>query len=79
MGQEYFKKECERTKKYYVATAELLATDKKKRRERVQEQVKKFCKQQKDKDCQAEIVEKRSEAAEDYSLCSSESVSQPFL
>ena len=31
MGQEYFKKERERTKKYYVATAELSVIDKKKR------------------------------------------------
>ena len=79
MGQEYFKKERERTKKYYVATAELSATDKKKRRERVREQVKKFRKQQKDKDRQAEIAEKCCEAAENYSLVQSQSVSRPFL
>ena len=75
MGQEYFKKERERTKKYHVATAELSATDKKKRGERVREQVKKFRKQQKDKDRQAEIAEKHCEAAEDYNLRSSESIS----
>ena len=76
MGQEYFKKEHEKTKKYYVATAELSATDKKKLRERVREQVKKFCKEQKDKDCQAEIAEKHCEAAEGYNLRSSDSISQ---
>ena len=55
------------------------ATDKKKRRERVREQVKKFRKQQKDKNRQAEIAEKRCKAAEDYNLCSSESISQSAL
>ena len=79
MGQEYFKKEHERTKKYYVAMAELSVTDKKKRRERVREQVKKFRKQQKNKDRQAKIAEKHCEAAEDYNLCSSESISQSAL
>ena len=79
MEQEYFIKERERTKKYYVATAELSATDNKKRRERVREQVKKFRKQQKDKDHQAEIAEKRCETAEDYNLRRSESISQSAL
>ena len=66
-------------KQYYVARAELSATDKKKRQERVREQVKKFRKQQKDKDRQAEITEKRCEATEDYNLRSSESISQSAL
>ena len=41
--------------------------------------MKKFRKQQKDKNRQAEIAEKRCEAAEDYNLCSSESISQSAL
>ena len=41
--------------------------------------MKKFRKQQKDKDRQAEIAEKCCKAAEDYNLRSSESISQSAL
>ena len=51
LGQDYYQKERQRIKKYYVPTSNLSKPQQTKRRQKVREQVKRFHKQKKERPC----------------------------